>query len=373
MAGIYIHIPYCKKACHYCNFHFSTSLNSKNGFIGALLKEITLQKDYIRNTPVHTIYFGGGTPSLLSVDELKQILSTLNANFEIEQNAEITLEANPDDITFEKAAGWITSGINRLSIGVQSFFNEDLEWMNRAHNADQAKSGIQIIREAGFENFSIDLIYGTPTLSDEHWYENVHCAINLKVPHISSYALTVEPATTLAHLIKSKKIADVNTSQQATQFELLMKWMEAAGYEHYEISNFAKPQFRSRHNSAYWEGTPYLGLGPSAHSFNGNERQWNVSNNALYIKSIESGQVPFEKEVLSSTQKLNEYIMTALRRKEGISLRYVRDRFNGSTDALLRSSLKYEAQGLLVNASDHLVLTSKGKLFADGIAADLFV
>ncbi len=373
MAGIYIHIPYCKKACHYCNFHFSTSLHSKNGLMKALLKEITLQQEYTGTESISTVYFGGGTPSLLSPEELNALLAQLAGTFTIERTAEITLEANPDDITPHNANAWIRSGINRLSIGVQSFFNEDLEWMNRAHNAAQAEQGIRTIREAGFDNFSIDLIYGTPTLTDQKWQQNVDLATGLQVPHISAYALTVEPSTPLAHLIKTNQVAPVSTTQQANQSELLMNWMASAGYEHYEISNFARPGFRSRHNSAYWDGTVYLGLGPAAHSFNGTERQWNVSNNALYIKAIESGQVPFEKETLTATQRLNEYIMTALRRKEGISLGHVRNSFNGATDAMLRNCRKYEEEGFIRIDADHLVLTNKGKLFADGIAADLFV
>ncbi len=373
MAGIYIHIPYCKKACNYCNFHFSTSLNSKNGFIPALLKEMKLQQGYTGNDTIDTIYFGGGTPSLLDRDELSTILINVTTNFDIAANAEVTLEANPDDITAERAEDWLKAGINRLSIGIQSFEDGDLIWMNRAHNAFQAEASIRHIRDAGFSNFSIDLIYGTPTLSDDQWQRNVENAIGMDVPHISSYALTVETSTPLAHLIKTNQLAPVSTAHQATQFELLMRWVEAAGYEHYEISNFARPGFRSRHNSAYWDGSTYLGLGPSAHSYNGKERQWNVSNNALYIKAIESGQVPFEKEVLTKDQQLNEYIMTALRRQEGISINYVRERFNGSTETILRSSLKYIDQGLMMNEEEHLVLTKKGKLFADGIAAGMFV
>lgn len=372
MAGIYIHIPYCKKACHYCNFHFSTSLNTKNGFIQALLKEIELQQHYAGGATIRTIYFGGGTPSLLDHRELMEILDRITDAFNVATDAEVTLEANPDDITVQKANDWINCGFNRLSIGVQSFDDADLTWMNRAHTASQAEHSIQTIREAGFNNFSIDLIYGTPTLSDQQWQRNVDKAFDMQVPHISSYALTVEAATPLAHMIKKNQSVPVSTTHQANQFELLMQWMDTAGYEHYEISNFARPGYRSNHNSAYWEGIAYLGLGPSAHSFNGKERQWNVSNNALYIKAIESGEVPFEKETLTSTQQFNEYIMTALRRKEGISITHVRERFNGASDRMLRSSSKFIEQGLMKNTDDHLILTNKGKLFADGIAAGMF-
>jgi oxygen-independent coproporphyrinogen III oxidase len=372
MAGIYLHIPFCRQACHYCNFHFSTSLKLKNEFVDALLKEIQLQSTYLPSEPVNTIYFGGGTPSLLSIDELSSILQTLRQTFTVAADAEVTLEANPDDIVEEKLKDWKQVGINRLSIGVQSFFEEDLRWMNRAHTAQQAIGNLQLARKY-FDNITIDLIYGTPTLPDDKWQHNVQQAIALGITHLSCYALTVEPGTALAHMINKHKTLDVNTEDQARQFLLLMDWMQAAGYEHYEISNFALPGKRSRHNSSYWQGASYLGLGPSAHSFNGESRQWNIANNALYIKSLKEDKVPFEVEHLTSTQRLNEYVMTSLRTVEGLNLEYVVSRFGEKA----ANKLKQEAQQFIETDkmqlnNGYLQLTKEGKLFADGIAAELF-
>ena len=372
MAGIYIHIPFCRQACHYCNFHFSTSLKLKNEFIGALLKEIALQKNYLPAEAIHTVYFGGGTPSLLSAEELQSILNALRQNFIIDPSAEVTLEANPDDITAEKLSDWKQSGINRLSIGVQSFFEDDLRWMNRAHTAQQAINNLKLARQY-FDNITIDLIYGTPTLPDEKWQHNVQQAISLGISHLSCYALTVEPGTALAHMIDKHKIRDVSTEDQARQFLLLMDWAQEAGYEHYEISNFALPGMRSRHNSSYWQGVPYLGLGPSAHSFNGISRQWNISNNALYIQSLQNDTVPFEKEELTDIQRLNEYIMTSLRTVEGLDLQYVTNRFGEhAANQLLDASRQFIDAERLTSHHNKLQLTKEGKLFADGIAAALF-
>ena len=265
------------------------------------------------------------------------------------------------------------AGINRLSIGVQSFFEEDLQWMNRAHNSKQALQSIQLAQAAGFNNITIDLIYGTPTLSDEKWRQNFETALSLNIPHLSCYALTVEPKTALEKMIAQHKIDNVNADTQSRQFELLMQWTEQAGYEHYEISNFAKPGFRSKHNSSYWQGKSYLGLGPSAHSFNGTSRQWNVANNALYLKSIEQNLVPYEKEELTATQQLNEYIMTSLRTMEGLSLLIVKEKWGTTlSQRIALASAKYITQQLMIRNNEQLILTKKGKLFADGIAADLF-
>jgi len=377
MAGIYLHIPFCRQACHYCNFHFSTSLTGINDFVTALLKEMVLRKDYIGGEPVETIYFGGGTPSLLEGDQLERIMEGLRTNFMIAQGAEITLEANPDDFDFDfdsdflpgRISAWRKTGINRLSIGIQSFFEEDLRWMNRAHNAGQAIDSIRMAQEQGFDNISIDLIYGGPTLPDDHWRQNVEQAIRLQIPHLSCYALTVEPKTALDKMIHQHKKQDVDPEDQARQFLLLMDWTAAAGYEHYEISNFARPGRRSRHNSSYWQGKTYLGLGPSAHSYNGVSREWNVANNALYIK----GAPVAEKEVLTPAQQINEYIMISLRTLEGCDLRVVSERFGKEkAQELGLQARRFIEEGKMAAWADRLVLTQAGKLLADGISADLF-
>lgn len=377
MAGIYLHIPYCKKACHYCNFHFSTSLQTMGALVAALEKEIQLQQLYLNDT-VETIYFGGGTPSLLAPEVLLQLLNQLRKQFTVTADAEITLETNPDDITLTSLQQWKQAGINRLSIGIQSFFEEDLQWMNRAHNASQARQAILLAQEAGFNNITIDLIYGGPTLTDEHWQQNVQMAIDLQVPHLSCYALTVEQGTALEKMITKHTREDVDTDKQSRHFEQLMAWTAAAGFEHYEISNFAHPGFRSRHNSNYWSGAHYLGLGPASHSFNGGSRQWNIANNALYIQSIENGTVPFELEQLTEAQQLNEYIMTSLRTMEGLSLQKILQIQPGepgmaTVQQLKKAAEKYISQGLMVLQQEILIITPQGRFLADGIAADLFV
>ncbi|NLR79221.1 radical SAM family heme chaperone HemW [Chitinophaga eiseniae] len=374
MSGIYLHIPFCKQACYYCNFHFSTSLSGKETMVNSLLEEITLQKDYLGLEPVHTIYFGGGTPSLLDAVHLQSLLAKLRATFRVAADAEITLEANPDDLTADKLAMLKEVGINRLSIGIQSFHEADLVWMNRAHNSQQARDCIQLARETGFENLTIDLIYGGPTLSDEGWEQNVQQAIALGIPHLSCYALTVEPGTALDHFIKKKKMAPTDPDKAARHFEMLMQWLETAGYEHYEISNFALPGWHSRHNSSYWQGKSYLGLGPSAHSFNGVSRQWNIANNAQYIKSIAAGKVPFEIESLTTSMQFNEYIMTALRTSAGCQLEWVAEKFGTDlVNHLIANSQSFIRIGRMERVGDALRLTKAGRLFADGIAGDLFI
>ena len=373
MAGIYIHIPFCRKACHYCNFHFSTSLQYKNEFVTALLKEIDLRTAYLQEEPIETIYFGGGTPSLLEEIELNSIMNYIYRQFNISDNAEITFEANPDDITREKLIIWRRSRINRLSIGVQSFFDDDLKWMNRAHSAQQSTQSILMAQEQGLANLNIDLIYGGPTLNDEKWEANFQRAVTLNIPHLSCYALTVEPKTALEKMIAQHKIENVDSEKQASQFLLLADWATAAGYEQYEISNFAKPGMRSKHNSAYWQGKKYLGLGPSAHSFNGNSRQWNVANNSLYIQSIQKEVLPVEIETLTLIQQMNEYIMTSLRTKEGMDLEFITKRFGPKPVArIVQQAKKYLDDGKISTAGNRIQLTRTGKLFADGIASDLF-
>jgi oxygen-independent coproporphyrinogen III oxidase len=370
LAGIYIHIPFCKQACYYCNFHFSTSLVYKKELIDALLKEIALQKSYPGNEPVETIYMGGGTPSLCTMDEMQSMMAAIHSIFVVSPGAEVTLEVNPDDINEEKLKGWKEVGINRLSIGIQSFFEDDLKWMNRAHTALQAKQSIELAQQHGFNNISIDLIYGTPLLHNEKWKQNVEAAIAYHIPHLSCYALTVEPKTPLYKMIQQHKAEDVSPDKQSEQFLLLMQWLEDAGYEHYEISNFAKPGLRSRHNSSYWQGKNYLGIGPSAHSFNGLSRQWNISNNQQYIGSINKEIIPFEKEMLTPAQQLNEYIMTSLRTMEGLDI----NKLEAAAGIELQArGKKFIENGLMKTEANFLRLTKEGKLLADGIAAALFV
>lgn len=373
MAGIYLHIPFCKKACHYCNFHFSTSLQHRDEMVQCMILEAGMQKEYLIGQTVQTIYFGGGTPSLLSAGDISALLESLHSHYSISSDAEITLEANPDDLNARTLEGLYSAGINRLSIGVQSFFEEDLRWMNRAHNAEQAITCLELARETGFDNFSIDLIYGGPTLTDEHWQQNVAKAVALGIPHLSCYALTVEPGTALDHFIQRKKIPVIDPDKAAQHFEMLMQWLETAGYEHYEISNFALPGKRSKHNSSYWQGKPYLGLGPSAHSFNGYSRQWNVANNSLYIQSIRKDTLPFEKEMLSPKMALNEYIMISLRTEGGCNLDKVADQYGQDKQKqLLIAGKEFIDKGWMKQEGSLLKLTREGKFFADGIAAAMF-
>jgi len=369
LAGVYIHIPFCKQACTYCNFHFSTSLRRKNELVAALLSEIELRKPYLGKESIETIYFGGGTPSLLDMHDLETLVQKIFSTFTAISGVEITIESNPDDITEAKLMEWKEAGITRLSVGVQSFFEEDLRWMNRAHTAEEALQSLNKAMKY-FDNITIDLIYGMPTLTKEKWKFNVDTSIALGIRHLSCYALTVEPKTPLEKMIRTHQVPNVNSDHQSEQFVLLMQWMNDAGYEHYEISNFAKPGFRSRHNSSYWQGKKYIGIGPSAHSFDKVSRQWNVSNNHIYIDSLKKGIVPCEEEILTPVQKLNEYIMTSLRTIEGLDLTRMPDAT--LVQELEIASEKFMERGLMINDNKHLRLTQNGKLVADGIAAELF-
>ncbi len=376
MAGIYIHIPFCKQACTYCNFHFSTSLVLKTQLLTAIKEEIILTVQ--ANEPselIETIYFGGGTPSILRPEEIEGILQVIGERMRISKDAEISLEANPDDISREILVQWRAMGINRLSLGVQSFNSAELAWMNRAHDASQSLQSIDDIMQNGFANFSVDLIYGSPLLSNEEFVNNVGLILHRNIPHVSAYALTVEPKTALHTLINKKKAAPVDEERQAEQFDILVNMMEAAGYEQYEISNFAKRGFRSRHNSSYWLGKMYYGFGPAAHSFDGiNTRRWNIANNALYIKSIGEKTIPFEEEILSSEQQLNERIMISLRTMEGLDMGKTEKSFGvNHAGKIMENAQKHIKSGKLILTDQNLVLSKGGKFFADGIAADLFV
>jgi oxygen-independent coproporphyrinogen-3 oxidase len=374
MAGIYIHIPFCKKACHYCDFHFSTSLKNKEALVTALCKEIELRKDYMGSKNISTIYFGGGTPSLLSKEELDKILNTISTHFTVAPDAEVTLEANPDDLTEEKIAGLKQAGINRLSIGIQSFVDEHLTLMNRSHNAKQAIDAVRNAQKAGIKNISIDLIYGLPNLPIDKWRDNIKQAFELDVPHISAYCLTVEKKTALNHMVQKKQITLPNDAETAEQFYMLIEESAKHGFTHYEISNFGKEGMYSRHNSSYWKNEPYLGIGPSAHSYNGSSRQWNISNNALYIKGIEASETIFEIENLTEADKFNEYVMTGLRTIWGINLDYVKTSFGEDIlQELLQDSKPYIDSGHMQQNRENVTLTQKGKLIADKIASDLFI
>lgn len=371
-ASLYIHIPFCKQACHYCDFHFSTSLKKKGILVDSLCKELALRKDEVKGK-IDTIYLGGGTPSLLSSEELQQIFDTIYKNFEVVENAEITLEANPDDLTPIRINELRKSHINRLSIGIQSFFQEDLQLMNRAHNAKEALNCI-VEAKKYFENISIDLIYGIPGMTNDRWKKNLEIALILDVPHLSCYALTVEPRTALKKFIDKGIVPPVEEEVAKKHYDILVMETEKAGLDNYEFSNFGKLGFHSRNNTAYWEGKSYLGIGPSAHGYDGKYRSWNVANNTKYIKSIESGVLPSEKELLSKENKYNEYIMTGLRTKKGVSLLKVETEFGKDhSDYLLKQAETHLQNDLLILENQTLKVTKKGKFLSDGIASDLFL
>ena len=373
MAGIYLHIPFCKQACNYCDFHFSTSIKMKVDFVKAIIQEIELRKDVFANELISSVYFGGGTPSLLSKEELDMILEKLFKSFTIDADAEITLEANPDDLTFEKIQQLKDSPVNRLSIGVQSFRDEDLKYMNRAHTAIEALNSIKMAQDASFQNITIDLIYGTPGMSNEGWKHNLRKSVALNIPHISSYALTVEEKTPLYYQILKKNLGPVDEQQSADQFHILMAEMLRHGYEQYEISNFCKDNSYSKHNSSYWKKEHYLGLGPSAHSYFGNSRLWNVSNNVKYIKALSASQLPLVKENLNTHDMYNEYVMTSLRTKWGCSLIEIEKDYSMSFSHYFKAQIKsHEMNGYIIENNGVYTLSETGKLIADRITSDLF-
>ena len=376
MAGIYIHIPFCRKACHYCNFHFSTQLKYLEETIDGIVKEIGMPNDFIdTGAPIDTIYFGGGTPSLLSKELLMNILYALRKKFKVSDHAELTIETNPDDITAESLMMWSEAGFNRLSVGMQSFNEEELQWMNRSHTAKQSIRCLEMIRDSAFRNYTVDLITGSPYCTEEQLKQSLEMLSALQVPHISSYALTVEPGTALHHFVQHQKSPDVQQEHQARQLLLTSETLTKLGYEHYEISNFAMPGFRSNHNSNYWNGSPYFGFGPSAHSYDGKRtRRWNVANNALYIKSISQNQLPFEEEILSPQQQYNEHIMIRLRTAEGISIKQVSASFGvKKAEALMNQLQPFIASKDVVEYEKECYrLSAQGRLLADGISASLF-
>ncbi|NNF81823.1 MAG: radical SAM family heme chaperone HemW [Flavobacteriaceae bacterium] len=372
MAGIYIHIPFCKQACHYCDFHFSTSLKKKSELLQAIDHELRWRKNELTGLKIETIYFGGGTPSLLSPDELEDILEAIWEEYQLIDDPEITLEANPDDIHKTYLESISKVGINRLSLGIQSFFDDELKLMNRAHDVSMAKSSLEIAMEI-FPNTSIDLIYGMPLSTADKWKKNLETALSYDVPHISSYALTVEPKTALQAFIKKGLINEPDESVAEAQFYMMVDKLEEAGFMHYELSNFGKPGYLSKNNSAYWQGKPYLGIGPSAHSYSGTERSWNVRNNNLYIKSLHKKKLPLEREKLTITDRYNETVMTGLRTIWGVDLEGIRNEFGPTYfDYLREQSHNYIKQHLLYIENDKLLVTRKGKFLCDGIASGLF-
>ena len=373
MSGIYIHIPFCKQACHYCDFHFSTSLKKKDEMVLALAKEIGMRKSEFEDEIVETIYFGGGTPSVLTIDDLSYLIDAVYTNYKVAENPEITIEANPDDLSKDKIIELAKTSVNRLSIGVQSFFEDDLKLMNRAHNSDEAKKCLEIASKY-FDNISIDLIYGMPNMSNYNWLQNIETALSFNIPHISSYALTVEPKTALHTFIQKGIINQPDDDVAQEHFQILVEKLTENGFIHYELSNFGKPDYFSKNNSSYWLGKKYIGIGPSAHSYDGISRSWNISNNAQYLKSIAENKLPSETEILTKTDRYNEYVMTGLRTIWGISLEKIEHEF-GKTylDYLNQQAQKYIEDHLLFVDDNILRTTKSGKFLSDGIASDLFL
>ncbi|MHC5308630.1 radical SAM family heme chaperone HemW [Myroides sp. LJL116] len=372
MAGIYIHIPFCKQACHYCDFHFSTSLKNNQGMLDAIAKEMQIRASSLQGKIIDTIYFGGGTPSILEVEQINTLIDKVHALFEVNPNAEITLEANPDDLDLATIIKLADSKVNRLSIGVQSFDQKDLEMMNRAHNQGQAIESLENASKY-FDNISVDLIYGIPGLSNDRWRENIQRVVDLGIKHISCYALTVEPRTALNKLIQKGVIPMPEEDQAHEHFVILMDTLKKMGYQHYELSNFSMPGYHSKNNTAYWLGKVYLGLGPSAHSFDGESRSWNIANNNLYIKGVESSELRFEKEHLSLADRYNEYIMTGLRTIWGVdTLRIAEDFGKTFQDYVLQGAQKHINSGLMHLENGVLTITDQGKFLSDGLASDLF-
>ncbi len=374
MAGIYLHIPFCKQRCSYCDFHFSVNLKGKSQLVDALISELKSRAGYLNDQPIKTIYFGGGTPSLLSSQELNDLINTIHENYAVVDEPEVTFECNPDDISHDQLTTWKKAGINRLSIGIQSFVDEDLRFMKRAHDAEQALISLESAINAGFSNITIDLIFGTPTLSDQQLIENIHTVLDLNIPHVSIYGLTVEDKTELASNIRNGKIPPLDDEQSRRQFLLVMKALSNAGYEQYEISNYSIPGFHSKHNSSYWHGVHYLGVGPSAHSFNGQSRSWNIRSNAQYIRQIEIGIQHFETEILSLVDQFNEFVMTQLRLSTGINEQVIQSKYGMAVhNYFIQNANPYLESGQLLHKNGHFLLTENGKLVADKIASDLFI
>ncbi|MDB4447781.1 radical SAM family heme chaperone HemW [Roseivirga sp.] len=374
MAGLYIHIPFCKKACHYCDFHFSQSLGQIDEMVDAIGEELIMQSDFLGRDTIYTIYFGGGTPSLLEGPHLKKLMGIIQSEYVLSSNPEVTMEANPDDLTEEKLTTFFNLGVNRLSIGVQSFNDKHLKWMNRQHTSKEAIDTFHLARKVGFENISLDLIYALPGENHENWLNDLEMMVGLRPEHISSYCLTIEPQTAFGNWLKKGKIKAIDEDFAADQFEILLDTMAKYGYDQYEISNFAQPGYESQHNSAYWKDEKYLGIGPSAHSYSGKFRKANVANNAKYLKGIKEGEVPAEVITLSPEDQVNEYILTSLRTKWGCDMSRLKTKYNVDVLSEQEHYLnKLASQDLIYEDEGCLILTNKGKLLADKIASDLFI
>ncbi|MGB1003317.1 MAG: radical SAM family heme chaperone HemW [Salibacteraceae bacterium] len=373
MAGVYFHIPFCRQACHYCDFHFATNFRNVNDLIEAMKKEISLQLHYLDNEKIETIYFGGGTPSAIPPKYISELISEVRNFHKISNTAEISLEANPDDLTQLNIESWKNAGINRLSVGVQSFFDEHLVWMNRAHNREQAISGLTWAKEAGITNITMDLIYGVPGMTLDQWKENLDVFFELNLPHLSAYGLTIESETHLGHLVKTHQVKTEVDENYNAQFEYLIQATQQKGFDHYEISNFGKPGLYSKHNTAYWMGKKYLGIGPSAHSFNGKERSWSVASNMKYVNQINAGKVPSQVEQLTVNDRYNEYILTRLRTSWGIDLNQIKTQFGQEFQNNLNLSIQpFLKQGLVLKTENSYILSTSGKYMADKISSDLF-
>jgi oxygen-independent coproporphyrinogen-3 oxidase len=373
LAGIYIHIPFCKQKCHYCNFYSTVSLRYRDVFVDALKREISIRKDYLGDQTVNTIYFGGGTPSMLETSEITEIIEILSSTFNINNDPEITLEANPDDISPDYLLKLKReTPVNRLSIGIQSFSDEDLKYLYRVHDSKRARKSIEESLNAGFSNLTIDLIYGIPTLTDDVWYENLKIFFGYNIPHLSSYSLTVEQKTALDILIKKKKLQNISEEKSIRHFEILLAETENHGFVNYEISNFAVPGYYSKHNSIYWLGDHYLGLGPFAHSYNGKSRQWNVMSVKKYCEN-EPSRVLEETEILTKDQIFNEYILTSIRTSWGCDIEHIKNVFGQQyLNHFLYNIEKYIKQKKVISKGNQYTLSNMGKLFADAIASDLF-
>ena len=374
MAGIYVHIPFCKKLCFYCDFYHVISVNDNSAFIDALLKEASLRKDYLESETVSTIYFGGGTPSVFSVKDLGTILNHINKLFSVEKDCEISIELNPEDVLPAYLEGLKDLNINRISLGIQSWRDSDLKMLNRRHDSAQAIKALKDTLDAGFENVTIDLIYGIPGMSLQEWESNLDFSLSFDIKHLSAYHLTFEPGTVFGKMLEKGAISEIDENESVAQFNILIEKAESAGFIQYEISNFGKPGYFSLHNSNYWKQVSYLGLGPSAHSFNGYSRQWNIRDLKGYIKLISAGKSFYESEELNSKTRFNEYIMTSLRTMWGIDLEYVEEMFEKEGyDYIINLAGKFKNYGLMKQEKKSLILTNQGKLISDNIISEFMI